>query len=114
MYALCRGSLSADTFIVDSVNWGIRIKSEETNVTMPKRNKTNDGDEFVKKGISLYRIDQGPWFTLMKSNLGHILEVVEVVMANRSEILTRKSSPVEGYVKPSKMYYECLLVSNIL
>ena len=95
-------------------NWGIRIKTEETNITMPKRNKTNDRDEFVKKGISLYRIDQGPWFTLMKSNLGHILEVVQVVMANSIEVLTRKSSPIEGYVKPSKLYYESLSVSNIL
>ena len=113
MCALCRGSLNADTFIIDSVNWAIRITTEKPNITVPKCNKTNDSDEFVKKGIPLYRVDQGPRLTMMKSNLGHILEVVEVVMANRSEILTRKSSPVEGYVKPSKMYHECLSVSNI-
>jgi hypothetical protein len=107
MCALCRRSLSADTFIVESVNWAIRITTEKTNITIPKRNKTNDGDEFVKKGIPLDRINQGLWFTVMKGNLGHILEVSEVVMVNCSEILTRKSSPVEGYVKPSKMYHKC-------
>jgi len=112
--ASCRRSLSTDTFIDDSVNWAIRITTEKTNITIPTGNITNDGDKFVKKGIPFYRIDQGPWLTMMKSNLGNVLEVGEVVMVNRSEILTGKSSPVEGYVKPSKMYHECLLISNIL